>query len=92
MATWTVTIEVANLNSKQANISATRTDGPDVRTFELPRVSLDTHDKPGSQIRQEIVDACWAKFQQSEADAAATTTLLSGYEAALATDLNALEV
>ena len=91
MATWTVEIEVANLQAKQANVTATRTDGVDVREFELARVSVDTHDKPIEQIRAEVGAALWDKYQEDIVERAKIDALLTGWEAALATDLNDME-
>jgi len=91
MATWTVKINVVNLSAKQADVVGTRTDGVDIREYTLSRVSVDTHDKPLSQIRAEVVAKIYEKFQEDEVARAATVTLISGWEAALATDLNALE-
>ena len=91
MATWTFDIEVANLPSKQANVKGIRTDGVDIREFTLNRVSVDTHDKPLEQIRQEVGVAIWAAYQADIVERANIAALLAGWEAALATDLNGME-
>jgi hypothetical protein len=92
MATWTVEIEVADLDAKLVNVTATRTDGVDIRTYALKGVSADTHDKTLSEIRAIVSAELWAAYQAELAKEAKVATLLAGWETALASDLNALEV
>ena len=90
MATWTVEISVADLSAKLVNVAATRT-GDDVRVFHLNGVSVDTHDKPLAQIRAEVGEALWRKYQDGIAKETKIAAMLSGWEAPLASDLNEME-
>ena len=89
--TWTVRAEVANLNSKLANVTATRTEGELVKEFTLRNMSLDTHDKPEEVIRAAIVAKVEEEYVKAVAADVKAAAILAGWEAALATDLNALE-
>lgn len=91
MANWTVAIEVASLSSKLANVTATRTDGEEVRQFTLPNLNVDTHDRPVAAIRAEVVAKLWADYQAALADEAKVVAMLEGWEAALVSDLNERE-
>lgn len=91
-ATWIVKIEVANLACKLANVTGVRTNGADVRTYTLQGVSVDLHDKPLATIKTQVTNALYAMYTADVAQVSAITTLLSGWEAALATALNGKEV
>ena len=91
MASWEITIEIANLDSKLANVTATRTDGEVIEHFNLHGVSVDTRDKPLSGIRAAVVARLWAMHEKNAADNAKIAALLAGWQAALVSDLNALE-
>ena len=94
MATWATTIEVTDLAAKLGRVTATRTDGEDLRQYVLPSVCVDTHDKPLATIRAEVVAAIHAKFlaDQDERDRlAALSATLATWEGAISSDLDALE-
>ncbi|MHC4984175.1 MAG: hypothetical protein ACYTF6_13535 [Planctomycetota bacterium] len=91
MATWDVEIAVVDLQSKQVNITATRTDVDDVRVYTLRRVNVDTHDRPLAEIRAEIGAKLWGMYQAELAADGQVATLLSGWEIALESDLNGME-
>ena len=90
-ATWTFQIEVTDLNSKLVSIAGTRTDGEDVRTYVLSGVSVDTHDTPLGTIKTTVVDKLYGMYLAAIDKELKIAVLLSGWEAALATALNAKE-
>lgn len=88
MASWTVTIEATNLAQKRVRVTGVRTDGLDVRTYTVEG-QVDIADLPTS--RQKIVDRLYGAYQEDAARDSQIATLLTGWEAALESDLNALE-
>jgi len=94
MATWSTIIEVISIAAKLARVTATRTDGADVRSYVLDSVCVDTHDKPLTSIRSETVAAIRSKFladQDERARIAALSATVSSWQTAISSDLNALE-
>jgi len=90
-ATWTVKIDVADRSAKLVNVTGTRTDGADVRVYALNGVSVDTHDTPLATIKTQVVNALYAAYAKQVANTATDAALIAGWEAALATALNAKE-
>jgi hypothetical protein len=88
MATWAVEIEVLNLADKRLRVTATRTDGADIRTYTA-EATVDTGDLPGS--RDRVVNALWDAHATVVATETAQNALLVGWEAAVATALNVKE-
>ena len=88
MAQWTTEITVTNLPAKRVRVAATRTDGEEVFTHAVDSI-VDPNDLPGT--RDKINDAIWAAWEEYAAKQAQIDTLLTGYEAALAADLNTRE-
>ena len=88
MAQWIVEIEVTNLPAKRVRVTATRTDGDDIWKHTVNSI-VNTDDLPGTRdmINGVIWDA-WIEYQEEQAQ---IETLLTGYEVALAADLNTRE-
>ncbi len=91
-ATWTVKIDVTDRLRKLCNVTGTRTNGTDVRTYTLPGVSADTHDTPLATIRTQVINALYAMYQADVAAATDAAAMISGWESSLATGLNGKEV
>ena len=88
MAQWTTQITVTNLPSKRIRVTATRTDGETTWSQSVDSI-VDPADLPGT--RDKINNAIWAEWEAEVAKQAQIATMLTGYEAAIAADLNARE-
>ena len=91
MPTWETTITIDNLAKKHVNISAVRTDGEDVRTYSVSGVNANQLDKPLSELKTDAVNALFTKHEAEEAIRTQFADLVSGWEAALNTALEAKE-
>jgi hypothetical protein len=54
-------------------------------------MSVDTHDTPLATIKTQVVNALYAAYAKQVANTATDAALIAGWEAALATALNAKE-
>jgi hypothetical protein len=90
-ATWKVTVVLTNPAAGTASVTATRTDGEDVRTYSLAKVSTDTAKTAAGDITGRIVESIRKMFLVDEAQRAATQAVTNKWDAALAEALNAEE-
>ena len=90
MATWATTITVKDLHNKIISVTGVRTDGEDVRTYTLSG-NIDMTGRTLVSLRDEIVDRLWKIYQADIDKETNIATLISGYENALNTALDALE-
>ena len=90
--TWEYTLTVRDLAAKLVDVEATRTEDQDVRSYSLPGVSADTHDVAGATIKATVAARMRALYDADIAAESAVATLLNGWEAALKTATEALEV
>jgi len=92
---WDVKIQVVDLARKEVSVTAVRTDDsvtpPDVRSYRITSLLVDTAARSLAEIRQNVVNMIWDKHQAALATEQKAATLLSGWEKALVTDLNAKE-
>jgi len=88
MATWATVITVTNRQAKRVRVTATRTDGEETWMTFVDSI-VDPEDLPGT--RDTINNAIWAAWEEHSAEVASDNALLTGYEAALAADLNTRE-
>lgn len=91
-ATWTVKIEVTNIDSKLCNVVGTRTNGTDIRVYTLSGVSVDTHDTSLANIKTRVVDTLYGMYSADIATTAKIAAMIAGWESALITALNAKEI
>lgn len=95
MATWATTFTVVDLNNQVINVTATRTDGQDVRTFSLSGISyMATPGRDLAAIRGELattMHGMYAKEAAIEASIEASSAAIATHQALMATALNALE-
>jgi len=89
--TWEYTITVTNVAEKIFSVSATRTEGEDVRTYGLSGLSYDTSgSRTLADIRNDIVAFMYGEYQKQVALTVATAAI-ANQEALLATATEALE-
>ena len=91
-ATWITKITITNLGSKLANITATRTDNEDIRTYTLPGVCVDTTNVPLATIKTKVVNALYGIYTDEITKENTITDMINGWETAINTDLNAKEI
>lgn len=93
-AVWTIEFDVADLPNKLLNVTGTRTQDLDVRTYTLSGISGDTDDRLPAviledtkvQLQNAHLDAIARQAKQSQIDA-----LLGTWKTALENALNAEE-
>ncbi|HUU97049.1 MAG TPA: hypothetical protein VM487_15025 [Phycisphaerae bacterium] len=87
-ATWTSTIVITNLAAKRIRVTATRTDGEDVRTY-----SCDTRIDPGDvqASKLALAESIRDQYLADVADQVAHAALLGTWEADLNTWLEGQE-
>jgi hypothetical protein len=91
-ATWTVKVTVTEVAGKVMDVTATRTDGVDIRTYALNGLSYaPTAGRDLAAIRAEIATVVYAMYK-AQADLAVATTAIASQEALLLAALNAKEV
>lgn len=88
MALWNVVITVTDLPQKRVRVDATRTDGENVWKHSVQSI-IDTKDLPGT--RDRINGTIWAAWQKHLAKMTQIAALITGYETALAANLNERE-
>lgn len=86
MATWEVKITPLNVERKEASITATRTDGEDVRIFHIITALLDT-----AQQKEDVINAIWSLYEADEIRRGKIASFIGNLESAAATALNAKE-
>ena len=84
-ATWTSTMTVTDLATKRIRVTATRTDGEDIRTYSCD-TKIDSSNITASNT--SIVDAIWNAFQSDLKKQTDDTTLISDLPTTLDTLLN----
>ena len=90
-AIWTYKLDVTNVPDKIANVTGTRTDGEDVRSYFMPLVSfLPVAGKTIAQIREEVATAMYAQYV-ADAAKAALVAAIATQESLLATATTAKE-
>jgi hypothetical protein len=90
-ATWEVEIAVADVANQVINVTATRTDGTNVRTYALSGLSyVPTAGRTLAVIRGEIAGTLYGMYQ-TQAEMAAATAAIANQEALIAAALNAKE-
>jgi hypothetical protein len=87
MATWDVKITPLNVARKEASITATRTDGADVRTFHIISAVLATLEQ-----KRDARDQLWSMFQADEVKRGKIADFIGDLETTAETWLNAQEV
>lgn len=88
---WEIDFENVDLGKMLLTVVGTRTDGEDVRTYRLPGVSVDKHDRTLLQIRDDVRDRLRAMYLADVAEEAGIAAMLSGWSTALTDALNATE-
>jgi hypothetical protein len=86
-ATWEVKITPIDVARKSASITATRTDGEDVRVFSIMTALLTN---PAQKL--EVLNDIWQQFQRDKTKRAAIEAYLGGIEATAKTNLEAREI
>jgi len=90
-ATWGVKIAVVDMANKVINVTATRTDGVDVRSYALSGLSyVPTEGRTLAVIRDEIVGTLYGMYM-TQAALAAATSAIANQEALLVAALNGKE-
>ena len=84
--TWEVTITPINISTKEVSVSATRTDGEDVRTYIVPLAPINT---AGEKLA--VMDEIWAKFQADIAKDTQISNVIGTLEADAKANLEARE-
>ncbi|MBE3124820.1 MAG: hypothetical protein IMZ57_04090 [Acidobacteria bacterium] len=90
-ATWAVEIKVLDTPNRIVSVTGTRTAGTDVRVYTLPKVSVDTKEATLAAIRLKVVNELYALYAEQIAAQTAAAAVTSGWESAVAADLNAKE-
>ena len=86
MATWDVKITPLNVTRREASITATRTDGEDVRTFSIITAILASPEQ-----KLAVLNDIWEQFQRDEARRAAIEAFIGDMEATAKTTLEGRE-
>ena len=90
-AIWTVKIDVTNVAEKTMTVTATRTDGLDVRVYTLAGLSYNpTPGRNLAAIRGEIVNVLYAMYAKQLA-LTTESAAIAVNEGLMATALNAKE-
>lgn len=90
-AIWTVKIDVTHAPDKIGNVTGTRTDGVDVRTYSLSSVQFVQAGKTAAEIRAQVTTDLFAQYTAAKAKDA-LVAVVTAQEALLATTLNGKEV
>ena len=91
-ATWITKITITNLGSRLANITGTRTNNEDIRTYTLSGICVDATDVPLTIIKTNVVNDLYKMYTDEIEKENAITTMINGWEAAIDNDLNAKEL
>jgi len=86
-ATWTVEIQPLNVSRYEASITATRTDGDDMRVFYILSAILQS---PQQQL--DVLNNIWGQWLASKAESAAVTAFIGNLAATGKAMLEAREV
>lgn len=89
-ATWDITIQVTALASREIRVTATRTDGDDVRTYSAEG-TYDTVNNTPQELLAAYTDLFWNLYQAEIAKETQVAALIGQAEQALATALVAKE-
>ena len=90
-ATWETSITVVNREQKRISVSATRTDGEDVRTFGLRTVFIPANET-FAEFKTRIAVALNQSYLDEVADEAANSVIVGTAEADIDAALDAMEV
>jgi len=89
-AIWTVVTTVADLDSRQIKISATRTDGEDKWSISIDEL-YDTEHYTKPELRDRYVDNIWDHYERHVAQQAQIDAILAVINTAVASELDAKE-
>jgi len=91
-ATWAIKITVTSIGSELVTVEGIRTDGEDVRTYNMSGVSVNTYGTTLAAIKLKVVTALHDLYLEEITRESSISDMVGGWEAAVKADLDQIEL